>query len=200
VPGTSAMLCSNGVTSKEMVLQHCPAFKKSLDQGLERLIIGHQVETEIPYLPFFLQSAGNKGQGVERKQAVLQLMLESHQTWARVKTYENACELVGTLISKEHPDLGGIRDVLQYVAIFGGGEYPSFLMELLRFSNTLSVRRKTERVEFHLHRANGADATGVLPRLRHGHLQGIVKRSQAVREEWQLALIPSQRPPSVHTK
>ena len=141
VKGTSTLLCSQGVISREKVLHSCPAFSEPLEQGLEWDIIRHSVEKAVPSLPHFLQSAGNKGHGVERKQTTLQIMLEAHQVWKRHHNAKDVWDTVRNIISREHPNLDGIDEILAYLANFGGGEEPVFLLDLLNFSKSLSVRR-----------------------------------------------------------
>ena len=58
----------DGYISKEKLIELVPGYAEPLRTGLNWLVFRWQLEAAVPRLARFLQSAGNKSHGVERKQ------------------------------------------------------------------------------------------------------------------------------------
>ena len=68
----------DGHISKEKLIELVPGYAEPLRTGLNWLVFRWQLEAAVPRLAKFLQSAGNKSHGVERKPTRMQRLFQLH--------------------------------------------------------------------------------------------------------------------------
>ena len=135
----SEKYCIDGKISKEKVIEACPSINAPLKNGIEFLIIRHQVEAKCPQLPEFLQEAGNANKGVERKPTKVQLML---QISSRVVAGISETSIVRSIESQHEHVRGEVKDLIAFARQWSGGIDPVFIKDIDAFTKTLKVQRE----------------------------------------------------------
>jgi hypothetical protein len=137
-------ITTDGSICQQKVLEMSPGFAEPLRDGLEWLIVRHQLATACPGLASFLQEAGNAGHGIERQQTKMQTLLQIHMKAQRNIAFKGEAQWdnIALDIERTRPFLHGqVKDMCEYVKEYSGGADPTFLKNLDEWSKCLQTRR-----------------------------------------------------------
>ncbi|CAK0887722.1 unnamed protein product, partial [Prorocentrum cordatum] len=137
----------NGRISIEKVASLSAEYKTAMEQGLEWVVVRHQVDQHCPGLAGFLQAAGNAGHGTQRQQTKMQTLLHIHQKATRkLKQPPADPEAIWAAITSDIERVcpflkGQVVDMCMFVRHYSGGEGGQFLKDLDAYSKSLTLRR-----------------------------------------------------------